>query len=129
MRQTPLIELCRERIHETPPEGCDAWGNVRGCPCLVIEERHGENFVRILIYEIFGVYAYSFQLRMGSLVRQKTANAAAPMFASLNEARRAAGGEIEGICGAYKNSKKEFVEFQKIHIAEFEQMELFGGTP
>ena len=101
-------------------ENFDTWGNLRGDPLCVIDEAHGDNFVKILIYKADGFFAYGFQLKVGTVIRQKAANIGGAVFKSEGEAREAAGIEIEAVCAANKNSKKYFAEFSKIRYIEYD---------
>jgi hypothetical protein len=98
----------------------DTWGNLRGEPLRVIEETHGNNFVKVLIYKPNDFFAYGFQLRVGTVIRQKAANIGGAIYKSEGEAREAAGVEIEAICAVNKNSKKYLVEFQNIRYNSYD---------
>ena len=103
----------------------NTWGNLRGDPALVIDEAHDSNFVKISIYNVDGLFAYGFQLKMGTIIRQKTANIGGAIYKSEGAAREAAGKEVEAICATNKNSKKYFAEFQKIRYNDYD---LFSGV-
>jgi hypothetical protein len=105
-------------------ENFDTWGNLHGDPQKLIEEAHGDNFVKVSIYQVGDFYALGFQLKVGTLIRQKAANIGGAVFKTPGAAREAAGKEIEAICAMNKNSKKFFAEFSKICYTE---CDLFGG--
>ena len=102
----------------------DTWGNLRGEPCFLIEEAQGNNFIHISIYRVGELFAYGFQLRVGTVIRQKMANIGGAVYKTENAAREAAGKEVEAVCATNKNSKKYFAEFQKIRYTDYD---LFGG--
>jgi hypothetical protein len=105
-------------------ENFDTWGNLRGEPCKVIEEARGENVVKVSVYRVDNNFYYGYQLKVGTLVRQKAANIGGAIYNSEGSAREAAGNEIMAICETNKNSKKFFAEFTKI---QYNQYDLFGG--
>jgi len=105
-------------------ENFDTWGNLRGDPCRVIEEAHDENAVKVLIYRVDNAFCYGYQLKMGTLIRQKAANIGGAIHKSEAAAREEAGNEIAAICETNKNSKKFFADFTKIC---YHQYDLFGG--
>jgi hypothetical protein len=102
----------------------DTWGNLRGEPHNVIEETIGDNFIKVFIYHADAVYCYGFQLKVGTLIRQKAANISAAIYKTEGAAREAAGKEIEAVCAGNKNSTKFFADFTKIRYTEYD---LFGG--
>jgi hypothetical protein len=104
---------------------CDVWGNIRGEPFCVVDERHGDFFCRILIFCVDGLFYYGFQLKIGTTVRQATANINGRVFKSSDAARSAASIEIEAECNKNKNTKKFFAEFIKIR---YNQGSLFEGV-
>jgi hypothetical protein len=106
-----------------PPAGesvaVDRWGNYRGDPKRIIEERHGDDFIRISIYwAADGVFRYGFQVKVGTMIRQKAANAAGDAFSTVELARMAASVEIEGLCGTNKNVKRAFADFTQIRYSQ-----------
>jgi hypothetical protein len=101
----------------------DTWGNLRGEPCRVIEEAHGKNTVKVSVYRVDNAFCYGYQLKVGTLIRQKVANISGAIHNSEGRARTAAGNEIAAICDTNKNSKKFFAEFTKIRYNEYD---LFG---
>jgi hypothetical protein len=105
-------------------ENFDTWGNLRGDPKKVIEETQGDNTIKVMIYQVEGAYYYGYQLKVGTLIRQKAANISAAIYKSEGAAREAAGKEIEAVCAGNKNSKKFFADFTKIRYTEYD---LFGG--
>jgi hypothetical protein len=105
-------------------ENFDTWGNLRGDPKKVIEETQGDNTIKVMIYQVESVYCYGYQLKVGTLIRQKAANISAAIYKSEGAAREAAGKEIKIICDGNKNSKKYFKEFTQIRYTEYD---LFGG--
>jgi hypothetical protein len=102
----------------------DTWGNLRGDPHKVIEETHGENTIKVFIYQADGRFYYGYQLVVGTLIQQRVANIGAVAYKTEGAAREAAGKEIEIICAGNKNSKKYFDEFTQIRYIEYD---LFGG--
>jgi hypothetical protein len=97
---------------------------LHGDPHKLIEEIHGENCIRVFIYQVDMLFYYGYQLKVGTLLRQKVANIGAIAYKTGGAAREAAGKEIEIICGGNKNSKKYFEEFAQIRYTEYD---LFGG--
>jgi hypothetical protein len=102
----------------------DTWGNLHGEPEKVIEETIGDNFIKVFVYKVDAAYCYGFQLKVGTLIRQKAANIGAATHKTLGAAREEAGKEIEAVCAGNKNSKKFFADFTKIRYTEYD---LFGG--
>jgi hypothetical protein len=105
---------------------CDAWGNIRGEPFCVVEERHGDFFCRILVFCVDGLFYYGFQLKIGTTILQAAANINCRSFKSSEAARSAASIEIERECGKNKNTKKFFADFTRIRYNQgslFEEME------
>jgi hypothetical protein len=103
----------------------NTWGNLRGDPVRIIEEAHGDNFVKVFIYQSGDLYAYGFQLKVGTVIRQRAANIGGAVFKTEGAAREAAGKEVEAICATNKNSKKYFTEFTKIMYIGYD---LFAGV-
>jgi hypothetical protein len=103
----------------------DTWGNLRGDPIKVIDEARENNFVKISIFKVGELYAYGFQLRVGTVIRQRAANIGGAIYDSEGAAREAAGNEVEAICATNKNSKKYFADFQKIRYNNYD---LFSGV-
>jgi hypothetical protein len=116
-------------VSPIPPEpvssACDVWGNIRGEPFCVVEERHGDFFCRILIFCVDGLFYYGFQLKIGTTIRQAAANINGRSFKSSEAARTAASIEIEAECNKNKNTKKFFADFTRIR---YNQGSLFEGV-
>ena len=104
----------------------DRWGNMRGEPDKRIDETIGDNYINILFYKLNdgSDFIYGFQLKVGTVIRQKTAKVAGPFYKTTAEAHKAAGEEIKAVCAINKNSKKYFEEFKTIC---YNEPELFGG--
>jgi hypothetical protein len=102
----------------------DTWGNLRGDPHKLIEETHGEHMIKVFIYQVDMRYYYGYQLKVGTLLRQRVANIGAAAYKTEGAAWEAAGKEIEIICAGNKNSKKYFEEFTQIRYTDYD---LFGG--
>jgi hypothetical protein len=117
-------------IFSIPPEpdnnACDAWGNIRGEPSVVVEERHGDYYIKILVYCVDGLFYYSFQLKIGTMIRQKVANISDQAFKSPDAARSSASVEIERLCNTNKNTKKYFAEFIRIRYNQGSLFEELG---
>ena len=112
-------------IPEAPPNAlCDAWGNICVEPCGQIEERHGDYFVRIFIHNFNDRYYYGYQLKIGTMIRQRVANAKDQGFSTTEIARSSASVEIERVCNTNKNVKKLFADFLRIR---YNQGTLFKG--
>jgi len=109
-----------------PGESCDAWGNIQGEPFCAVEERHGNSFVRILIFRAAGRFYYGYQINIGTMIKQKTANMNDHSFSSADFARSAASIEIERICNTNKNVKKMFVDFIRIRYNQGSLFESMG---
>ena len=113
-------------IPAAPPNGqCDAWGNIRGEPAGTTEERHGDYYVKILIHCVEGVFYYGYQIKIGTMIRQKAANIKDRSFSTAELARSSASMEIERVCNTNKNVKKLFADFIRIR---YNQGTLFEGV-
>jgi len=118
-------ELEREGIRNVSPippappsESCDIWGNIQGEPVCMVEERHGECFVKVFIHRADGRFYYGYQISIKTMVRQKTANVNDRSFGSADSARSAASIEIERVCGTNKNVRKIFAHFVQIRYSQ-----------
>jgi hypothetical protein len=109
-------------IGQSRPESLDQWGNLRLQEEKVIEEIHGQNFIRIFIYKYNEQFFYGFQIKIGKLVRQKKANINDPPMQSTEAAREAARKQIIGICKTGHAIKKLFNDFT---VIQYNQPELF----
>jgi hypothetical protein len=109
------------------PQGgsCDAWGNIRGEPSGSVDERHDNHFVKLLVYQKDGRFYYGYQIKIGTMIKQKTANIKDRSFTSEDGARGAASIEVERVCNSNKNVKKLFAEFIRIR---YNQRTLFEGV-
>lgn len=101
---------------------CDAWGNLRIPPVKTIEEIHGDNFLKLFIYELDGLFYYGFQLKLGGVIRQKTANIKDVAHKTREAARITGCREIQAIGTANRSVKKVFADFSKIR---YDEPELF----
>ena len=110
---------------EPPNAMCDAWGNIRGEPAGSTEERHGDYYVKIFIYGVDGRFYYGYQIKIGTMIRQKTANIKDRSFSTAELARSSASVEIERVCGTNKNVNKLFADFIRIR---YNQGSLFEGV-
>jgi hypothetical protein len=123
--ETPEAPL-ETGLFSGPPAGgtgdYDAWGNIRLQAQKVIEENHGQNFIKILIYQYNKQFFYSFQVKIEKLVRQKRANIGDPPLESTEAARAAARDQIIKICKAGHAIKKAFNDFT---VIRYNQPELF----
>ena len=106
-------------------ENFDTWGNLRGDPQRLIEEAQGDNFIKVSIFKVGELFAYGYQLKVGTVIRQKAANIGGAVFKTEGSAREAAGKDIEAVCASNKNSKRYFADFQKIRYTD---LELFSGV-
>jgi hypothetical protein len=104
------------------PDILDQWGNIRLKAEKVIEETHGQNFIKIFIYKYNGQFFYGFQIKIEKLVRQKKANISDPPLQSTEEARAAAREQIIEICKSGHAIKKAFNDFT---VIRYNQPELF----
>jgi len=95
-------------------ETCDTWGNIQGEPFCVIEERHGDWFVKIFVHRVENRYYYGYQINIKTMVRQKTASVNDRSFDSADYARSSASVEVERVCNENKNVKKIFADFIQI---------------
>jgi hypothetical protein len=103
-------------------ENCDAWGNLRGKSVRIIEERRGDNFINIFIYEYEHYFYYGYQLKVGTMIKQKLANIKDKNYSGSDIALAYANAEIKALCDTNKNVRKLFVGFTKIR---YNQPELF----
>jgi len=102
-----------------PPNAlCDMWGNIKTEPLCTVEERHGDMFARIFVYRAGDRFYYGYQISIGTIVRQKTANLQDRSFSSVDFARSAASIDIERVCNTNKNAKKIFADFIKIRYKQ-----------
>lgn len=102
---------------------CDAWGNIRTEPIKTIEETHEDNFVKVFIYEIGGVFYFGYQLKVGKTISQKAANINDDAFDTQELARIYGCAEVEIACNSNKNTRKLFADFKRVKDA---QPELFA---
>jgi hypothetical protein len=119
---TGLFSAPPAMIGQSRPDTLDQWGNLRLQAEKVIEETHGQNFIKILIYKYNEQYFYGFQIKIEKLVRQKKANIGDPPLQSTEAARAAAREQIIGICKAGHAIKKAFNDFT---VIRYNQPELF----
>jgi hypothetical protein len=101
----------------------DRWGNLRGDPQRVIDERHGDYFIKVMIYRYRDFFYYGYQLKVGTMIRQRAANVSGQVFKTPETARMAASLEIEKACAENKNVRKLFADFTMIR---YSQGSLFG---
>jgi hypothetical protein len=101
---------------------CDRWGNIRAAPVKVVEETRGDNFIKVLLYEVDGLFYFGYQIKVGKTLRQKAANIHGRSFGTKELARICGCAEVEVTCNSNKNTRKLFTEFKKIAGA---QLELF----
>jgi len=112
-------------VPPAPPNAvCDAWGNIKGEPAGSIEERHCEHYVKIFIYSVDGRFYYGYQIKVGTMIRQKAANINDRNFPTAELARSSASVEIERVCSTNKNVNKLFADFIRIR---YNQGSLFEG--
>jgi hypothetical protein len=109
-------------IGQSQPDILDQWGNFRLQAVKVIEENHGQNFIRIFIYKYNKQCFYGFQIKIEKLVRQKRANINDPPLRSTEAVRTAAREQIIGICKTGHAIKKAFNDFI---VIRYNQPELF----
>jgi hypothetical protein len=100
---------------------CDTWGNLTIKPVKSIEESHGPNFVKVLIFMVNSNFYYSFQIKLNKVIFQKQANVNDKPEESENNARLAARNELLTIVTENK-VKEMFLFFDKIC---YNQPELF----
>jgi len=110
------------RVSMPESEFYDQWGNLKGTPLKVIEEKHGENVVKIFIYEYDAGFFFGFQMKIDKTIRQKRANIGDRPMRGVDEARSAAQKMIIDICKKNKVVKRTFAEFT---IIRYNQPELF----
>jgi hypothetical protein len=83
----------------------DHWGNIRDIPFEMVTERHADNFVIITIYGNDCGFSYGFQLKIGRLIRQKTANIKDTIFKTADAAFSGAKSEIRRLLYSPKMRK------------------------
>ena len=83
---------------ETGGGDYDTWGNIRLEPVKTVNEAHGENCIRLFVYQYTGAFYFGFQIKIDRLVRQKRANVKDVPHNSIEGARAAARNMIIGIC-------------------------------
>jgi hypothetical protein len=98
-------------------------GNIRCPPEKVIEERHGNNFIKVLIYEHNGGFLYGYQIKIAGMIRQKAANVNDRIRGSSEAAFTDACKEIQNLCMAKRSVREIFIDFDKIMC--YNQLELF----
>lgn len=107
----------------------DKWGNLKIPPIKIIEENHGENSIKIFIYQYQAEgenspvnYYFGFQLKIEKLIRQKRANIADSPMRGIDDSRASAQNLILEMCKKNKIAKRTFAEFS---IIRYNQPELF----
>ncbi len=124
----PPLGIFAHTAAAAPPEGeagagdYDQWGNIKSAPAQIIEENHGENFVKIFLYRREDSWFFGFQLKIEKTVRQKRANMADPPHRTAESARLAARGIIIDICRKNHGIKRLFADFT---VIRYNQPELF----
>jgi hypothetical protein len=68
----PVIESAK--IPEYAQPHCDSWGNIKKEPLKVLEETHGQDFIKIFVYQIETGFFFGYQLKLKKLIIQKQAN-------------------------------------------------------
>jgi hypothetical protein len=109
---------------EAPIPQFDQWGNIKTEPTNIIEETHGENFVKIMLYKSPGrdAWIFGFQLKIARVVRQKLANITDKPHKGPDAARRAARDMIIDVCRKNHGIKRLFADFT---VIRYNQPELF----
>jgi hypothetical protein len=113
---------------EIPPEAmpayCDRWGNFHKEPERIIEENHGLNFIKILIFEHNGLFFFGYQIKIEKLIRQKAANIKNANFETIDAARIGAREELKTVIFKTRSHgvKMQFANFVKVY---YNQPELF----
>jgi hypothetical protein len=111
---TGLFTAAGGMIGQSCPNGLDQWGNLRLQAEKIIEENHGQNFIKIFIYKYNDQYFYGFQVKIEKLIRQKKANINDPPLQSTDGARAAAREQIIRICKTGHAIKRAFNDFTVI---------------
>ena len=101
----------------------DSWGNLKAEPVKIIEENHGDNFIKIFLYEYSGSFFFGFQLKIEKVIRQKKANVADLPLKGPDAARTAAREMIVEICRKNNAIKRLFADFT---VIRYNQPELFS---
>ena len=115
-------------VVEPPPESpapqFDQWGNIKMNPAKIIEESHGENFIKIMLYHDprGRGWFFGFQLKIEKVIRQKLANITDPPHKGPDTARLAARDMIIDICRKNHGIKRLFADFT---VIRYNQPELF----
>jgi hypothetical protein len=121
-----FIEQLENPVDTTAAEAlpCDTWGNIKAAPERIIEETHGKNFIKILIFEVDGAFYFGYQFRISRLIRGKTANINGQSYETPGSAITAARKELKGIIFKTKSRglKMLFANFVKLY---YNQPELF----
>jgi hypothetical protein len=107
-------------IPESARPLCDIWGNFIN-PLKTIEQKHGNNFIKVFIYDFESRFYFGYQLKLEKLVREKKANVSDLSHDTEEKARKAARDELTGLATETK-LKKVFITFDKIC---YNQPELF----
>jgi hypothetical protein len=100
----------------------DTWGNIRLEPVKAAQEAHGENCIRLFVYQYNGAFYFGFQIKIERLVRQKRANIKDIPHNTIEGARSAARNMIIEICKENHAIKKLFADFT---VIKYDQPELF----
>ena len=108
-------------IPESARAYCDIWGNIKKEPIEVIEENHGPNFIRVLIFAVNDRFFYGYQLKLSKIILQKQANINDKPEETKNNAKLAARDELINVAKE-KNINDIFIMFDKIC---YNQPELF----
>jgi hypothetical protein len=107
-------------IPEAARQLCDIWGNFIN-PVKIIEQNHGNNFIKIFIYGFESRFYFGYQLKLEKLIREKKANVSDVFYDTEEKARKAARNELTSLTTETK-LRKVFIEFDKIC---YNQPELF----
>jgi len=132
MENEPPPPLGINNISMPESEYYDQWGNLKGPPVKIIDECHGDNFIKIFLYNYTSIstithnrgadYYFGFQIKLEKLVRQKKANIADRPLRGVEEARQAAQNMIIDLCKRNHAIKRLFADFT---VIRYNQPELF----
>jgi hypothetical protein len=123
--ETPVDEappvISTVNIPEPLRAYCNKWGNLTVNPIKVIEENHGHNFIKVLIYAVDGKYYYGYNLKLSKVILQKQAKIQDSPLGTDTAAWDTARSELLQLASARK-LKETFELFDKII---YNQPELF----
>jgi hypothetical protein len=119
IENVPLV-FTAVSIPEAARPLCDIWGNFIK-PIKTIEQNHGNDFIKIFIYDFESRFYFGYQLKLKKVIREKRGNIADIPIDTEEKTRKAAKDELINLVMETK-LQKVFISFDKIC---YNQPELF----